>query len=459
MDKFFKLKENNTNVKTEILAGVTTFITMAYIIFVNPYLLTITAGEHLFTSITIATCIAAAIGTLIMGLYAKIPFAQAPGMGLNAFFAFTIIPMLGGYGGALAAVFISGVLFIIITLLGLRQAIVKAIPNNIKFAITAGIGLFIAFIGMQNAGLIVSNDATIVSLVDFSKFGESMSGEFAAEATAARGALIAIVGVLLIGVLMKLKIKGAILIGIIASTVMAFPLGLASMPDFSAGWNLELSPSLFKMDFSKIFLDESGAFNISALFTAVAIIISCFMIDMFDTIGTLLGTAGRANMLDEKGEFPQMKKAMMADAVATTAGACLGTSTVTTYIESGAGISEGGRTGLTAVTAGILFILAIFIAPLALMVPGAATAPALIMVGVLMMGSIAKIDFEEMTEAVPAFLTIALMPLTYSIATGIGAGLVAYPVLKLCTGKAKEVHWIAWILAILFILKFTVLPS
>lgn len=449
MDKFFGLKAAKTNVRTEIIAGVTTFFTMAYIIFVNPDLLSATAGEEYWGPIFIATCLAAAVGTLMMGLYARIPFAQAPGMGLNAFFAFSVATVYG-YNGALAAVFISGVIFILITVIGLREAIVRAIPQNLKVAISAGIGLFIAFVGLQGAGLIVNDDATLVKFASFSLDQEAFP----------MGALLSLIGLVIIAILYYFKVRGAILIGIIATTLIGIPLKVTQLPEaittshiadnFRDWTNL----SLLKLDFGALMGDATGIFT--GVLAILTVVISFTLVDMFDTIGTLVGTAKQANMLDEKGELPRMKQALMCDAVATTAGALAGTSTVTTYIESGSGISEGGRTGLTSVVTGILFILAVFLAPLAGIVPGAATAPALIIVGVLMMGSVKDIDFSDFSEAVPAFLTMVMMPLTYSIATGIGLGLISYTLIKLFTGKIRQVSILAIVVAALFVVKFII---
>ncbi|MDW7658009.1 MAG: NCS2 family permease [Bacillota bacterium] len=449
MDKFFGIKEAKSSVRTEILAGITTFFTMAYIIVVNPSILSLTTSDpdKYWGPIFIATCLAAAIGTLMMGLYARIPFAQAPGMGLNAFFAFSVATVYG-YNGALAAVLISGLIFIIITVIGARESIVKAIPHNLKMAISAGIGLFIAFVGMQNAGLVVNNDATLVSFASFSLQQDAFP--FAP--------LLALIGIVIIAILYFLKVKGSILIGIIACTLIGIPMGITKLPeaittagiaDSFKNWT---QLSLFRLDFGALMGDASGIF--AGVLTIITVIISFTLVDMFDTIGTLIGTAKQADMLDENGNLPRMKQALMCDAVATTAGACMGTSTVTTYIESGSGISEGGRTGLTAVTTGILFIVALVLAPLAGIVPSAATAPALIVVGVLMMASLKDINFKDMTEAVPAFLTMVMMPLTYSIATGIGIGLISYVLIKLGTGKIKDLHLVTIIIAALFIIKF-----
>ncbi len=449
MDKFFGIKAAKSDVRTEILAGITTFFTMAYIIFVNPDLISATTPDPdmYWGSIFIATCLSAAVGTILMALYARIPFAQAPGMGLNAFFAFSVATIYG-YNGALSIVFISGLVFILITLIGAREAIVKAIPHNIKIAISAGIGLFIAFVGLQNAGIIVKNDATIVDFVSFSLKQEAFPF----------GPLLAILGVIIIAVLYHFKVKGAILIGIIACTLIGFPMGITKLPESLAVSGLVSNfknwtqLGLFKFDFKAILGDTSGVFT--GVLTIVTVIISFTMVDMFDTIGTLIGTAKQANMLKEDGTLPRMREALMCDSIATVAGACMGSSTVTTYVESGAGISEGGKTGLTSLTTGILFIFALVLAPLAGIVPSAATAPALIIVGVLMMANVKEIDFSDMTEAVPAFLTIAMMPLTYSIATGIGLGLISYVLIKLFSGKIKDLHFVSVIIAILFVIKF-----
>lgn len=469
MEKFFGLKENNTSVRTEVIAGITTFITMAYIIFVNPDILSTPLfmmedpnAAVIKDSVFVATCIAAAIGTLIMGLYAKLPFAQAPGMGLNAFFAFTIVLGMGyTFNQALAAVFISGILFIIITLIGLREAIVKAIPLNLKYAITAGIGLFIALIGMVNANIVMKNPETVVQLIDFSKFN---STELYNEITgltygmATKNAIVAIIGLIIIGILTIRKVRGSILIGILATTIVGIPFGVTNLSNFGiVALPPSIMPTLFKMDFAGL-LGTGGQGFWAAVFGALTVIISFSLVDMFDTIGTLIGTGQKAGLLDKEGKLPRMEKALMADAVATTAGACLGTSTVTTYIESGAGVAEGGKTGLTSVVTGLLFLVALFFAPLVGLVPSAATAPALIVVGVLMMSSIKNIEFDDFSEALPAFLTIVMMPFTYSIATGIAFGLIVYPITKIAAGKAKEVHPIVYVLALLFILRFSVLP-
>ena len=440
LDNYFRLTENKTDVKTEIIAGLTTFITMAYILFVNPNILSVAGMD--FNSVFLATTLSAAIGTFIMGFYANIPFAQASGMGLNAFFTFSVVLGLGyTWQQALAIVFLSGILFILLTVTGARRAIIDAIPASLKHAIGGGIGLFIALIGFQNAGIVIHEENTLVTLTRFDN----------------PGVILAVIGLVITGILMVRKIKGAILIGIIITTIIGIPMGLTNTA-IDMAINLDISPTFMKMDFGGL-LNAQGTGNLlTALANALTVIISFSLVDMFDTIGTLIGTANKAGMLDEDGNLPNMNKALLADAVATSVGAVLGTSTVTTYVESAAGVAEGGRTGLTAVTTGALFILAIFLAPFALAIPGEATAPALIIVGVLMMGAVKQINFDDFTEALPAFLTIAVMPFTYSIANGIAAGLIFYPIVKIVTGKAKDVHPAVYILAILFILRFTVLP-
>jgi AGZA family xanthine/uracil permease-like MFS transporter len=467
LESYFKLSENHTTVKTEIIAGITTFITMAYIIIVNPNVLRASgmnshhlildaankatvSNDSIVASIFVATCIAAAIGTLIMGLYANLPFAQASGMGLNAFFTYSVcIGMHYTWQQALAAVFISGILFIIITVTSIREKIVDALPQNLKLAISGGIGLFIALIGFKNGGIIVSNPDTLVS---FGKFDNS-------------GVILTLIGIAIIAILMSRKVKGSMLIGIIATTIIGFPLGITKgiHLDKIFNTNISLSPTFLKMDFSGLFHHTSGniagAGFFGAFLSIIMVVLTFSLVDLFDTIGTLVGTAQKANMVDKDGKVKNMSKALVSDAVATTVGAVLGTSTVVTYVESTSGISEGGRTGLTSVVTGILFLCSLFLGNLVGIVPNQATAPALIIVGVLMMGSVTKIDFSDFTEALPAFFTIAIMPFTYSIANGIAAGLIFYPIVKIATGRHKEVHPIVYVLAILFIIRFVILPS
>lgn len=463
LEKLFKLKENGTNVKTEILAGVTTFITMAYIIFVNPSILMQAgmnaqglfgdavgkAGINAITdpvvgSVFVATCLAAAVATLIMAFYANLPFAQASGMGLNAFFTYSVVLGLGyTWQQALAAVFISGILFIIITVTSIREKIVDALPQNLKYAISGGIGLFIALIGLKNGGVIVASPATLVT---FGKFVD-------------KGVILTLIGVLIIAILMSRQVKGSILIGILLTTVIGIPMGLTNTNIGSIVSSIpSLKPTLFQFDFNGL-LNHTGGGAYGAITSIIMVVLTFSLVDLFDTIGTLVGTAQKGGLVDKNGKVKNMNKALISDAVGTTVGACLGTSTVCTYVESSSGISEGGKTGLTSATVGILFLLALFFTPVVGMVPSQATAPALIIVGVLMMESITKINFSDFTEALPAFFTMAMMPFTYSIANGIAVGIISFPIVKLATGKRKEIHPIIYILAILFIIRFIILPE
>lgn len=430
MEKFFKLKDNHTDAKTEILAGITTFMTMAYILAVNPGMLSTTGMD--FGGVFTATVIASIIGTLIMALYAKYPFALAPGMGLNAFFAFTVVlgPMGKSWQFALTAVLIEGLIFILLSFIKAREAIFDSIPLNLKHAVSVGIGLFIAFIGLSGAGIVGSGEGVIVALGDLS------SG----------GPLVAIIGILITGFLLAKNVKGAILIGIIATTLIGIPMGVTIIPE---GFNpVSLPPSLSQVAFKFVGFEE--IFTMEML----VVVFTFLFVDIFDTVGTLAGVSSKAGMLDDKGRLPRVGKALMADAVATVAGACLGTSTVTTYVESAAGVAEGGRTGLTALSTSVMFAIALFFAPLFTLIPSAATAPALVIVGLFMMSPITKIDFFDYTEAIPAFLTIVMMPFAYSIADGIVFGMVSYVILKLVSGRTKEVSKVMWLLAILFVIKF-----
>ncbi|MBI6872592.1 NCS2 family permease [Clostridium aciditolerans] len=429
MESYFKLRENETNIKTEILAGITTFMTMAYILVVNPSILSQTGMN--FGAVFTATALAAIVSTLLMGIYAKLPFAQAPGMGINAFFAFTIVIGMGHtWQFALTAAFLEGIIFIILTIFNVREAIIDSIPVNVKKAISVGIGLFIAFIGLENAGIVVHpKSGTIVSL------GNVTSGT----------ALLAIIGVILTGVLLARNIKGALLIGIVVTTIIGIPMGITKLPNAVFSMPPSISPIFLKFEWNHIFTADMFI----ALFTLL------FM-DMFDTIGTLVGVATKAGMLDEKGNVPRAKEALMSDAIGTTLGACFGTSTVCTYVESASGVAAGGKTGLTAVSTAVMFMLALFISPLFLMIPSAATAPALILVGLFMLSPIKELDLTDFTEAIPAFLTIIMMPLAYSISDGLIFGIVSYVALKVLVGKGKEVTITTYIIAALFILKFFV---
>ena len=427
LEKFFQLKDNKTTVRTEILAGITTFMTMAYILAVNPSILSATGMDKnaLFT----ATALSSLIATLVMALVAKLPFALAPGMGLNAFFAFTVVLGMGhSWQFALTAVFIEGILFIILTAFNIRELIVNAIPMAMKHAVSAGIGLFIAFIGLQNAGVIVNNDAVLVGLGDMGS----------------APVILALSGLVLTGVLLAMKVKGALLIGIFIVTVVGIPFSVTTLPESQlVSLPPSIAPIFMKFEFTEIFTLDM-----------LIVVFTFLFVDMFDTVGTLVGVSDKAGMLDKQGRVPRVKQALFADAIGTTAGAILGTSTVTTYVESAAGVAEGGKTGLTSLSVAGMFVIALFFAPVFTMVPGAATAPALILVGFFMMSPILKINFDDYTESIPAFLTILMMPLTYSIAEGIVFGMLAYVLLKLLTGKQKDLTVIMYILAALFILKF-----
>jgi AGZA family xanthine/uracil permease-like MFS transporter len=428
IERIFKLEENKTDIKTEVLAGITTFMTMAYIIFVNPAILS-EAGMP-YNGVFIATIVSSILGTLSMAFLTNYPFALAPGMGLNAFFAYSVVIGLGvSWKTALGLVFIEGIIFIILSLTPIRKALVNSIPMSLKTSISAGIGLFIAFIGLQNAKIVVADPSTLV------KMGQLFSGP----------SLIAILGLIITGILYSLKIKGALLLGIIISTILgffngvtSFPEGIVALPKMS-----DWSSVLFK-------LDLHSAFS----FDMIGVLISFLFVDIFDTAGTLIGVSQQAGYLKEDGTLPKADKAMLADSIATTGGALFGTSTVTTYVESAAGVSVGGRTGLTGVVISLLFFLSLFFRPIISIVPSAATAPALIIVGVMMLSNIVKIQWDDFTEVIPAFIAMITMPLTYSVSNGIALGFITYPILKLFTGKGKEVHWLVYVLCILFILYF-----
>lgn len=429
MENFFKLKENKTNVKTELVAGITTFMTMAYILAVNPLILADAGMDPggVFT----ATALAATIATLIMALYAKYPFGLAPGMGLNAFFTYSVVLGMGKpWEFALTAVLIEGIVFILLSFINVREAIFDSIPSNLKNAVSAGIGLFIAFIGLTGAGLVVAGDGTLLALGDLS------SG----------GALVCILGIIVTGFLFAKNVKGALLIGIIFSTLIGIPMGVTIVPDNFANI-VSLPPSVKEVAFKLVGFDQIFSFDM------LIVVFTFLFVDIFDTVGTLAGVASKAGMLDKEGKLPRVGKALMADAVGTVAGACLGTSTVTTFVESASGVAEGGRTGLTALSTAGMFALSLFFAPVFTMIPTAATAPALIIVGLFMIGSVSKIDFTDFTEGIPAFLTIAMMPFAYSIAEGIVFGMVSYVALKAATGRFKEISPTMWILAGLFIVR------
>jgi adenine/guanine/hypoxanthine permease len=436
-EKLFKLSSKGTTVKVELLAGLTTFLTMAYILAVNPGLLSNEFGAGMpFQSVFLATALSAALASIIMGLYANYPIALAPGMGVNAFFSFTAVNMLGGsWQAGLAAVFISGVLFLVISLTGIRKMVINAIPKNLKLAIGAGIGFFIAFIGLQNAGIVVNNDAVLVGLGDLT----------------APTVLLAVFGILVTFALLARKISAGVFYGLVITAVVGIIAGLAGVEGMPA-----LPTAIVSFDFD---MPTFGAFvgGFGELFaspSAVLIIFTFLFIDFFDTAGTLVAVAGKTNLIDEKGELENVDKALMADAVGTVAGAILGTSTVTSYIESAAGVGVGGRTGLTAVTTGVLFILSIVFFPVLAVINGTVTAPALIVVGVLMAQQLGGIDWEDFIAATSGFVAIITMILAYSIADGIATGFITYGVVMVASGKAKEVKPVIWVLIAVFVAHF-----
>lgn len=444
MEKYFKLAENGTDVRREIIGGITTFLTMAYIIAVNADILGTKGVGMPAGAIVTATCLTAGITTIFMGLYANLPFALASGMGLNAFFAFSVVlGMNVPWQVALTAVFVEGIIFIILSLTNIRELVVNAIPTNLKYAVTAGIGLFIAFVGFSNAGIVVANESTKLAM------GNLLSPTV----------IITTIGILLTVILSKKNVKGAILWGILGSSIVAWIYAYIS-PEAAASHNIfipngifkyeSLKPIAFKLDFSYL-LDPS---KISSFMT---IVFTFLFVDFFDTVGTLVGVASKVGMVDEEGKVKNAGKALLVDAIGTTLGAVTGTSTVTTYVESSAGVAVGARTGLASVVTGILFLIALFFSPIFVAIPGSATAPALIIVGFYMIDSVRKIDFSDYTEGVPAFLTLALMPLTYSIGDGLTVGVISYALINLLSNifgkEKKKVSLVMYILAIVFILK------
>ncbi len=451
MEKFFKLKENGTNVKTEVIAGITTFMTMAYILAVNPSMLAAAGIDP--TAALIATCLASFVGTMCMALMANYPFALAPGMGLNAYFAYTVCIGMGyDWRVALAAVAVEGIIFIVLSLTNVREAIFNAIPSTLKKGVSAGIGLFIAFIGLQGAHLVVNNDSTLVSYVNF-------RGNFHTEGICA---ILALIGLFITVILYVKGVKASILIGIVATWVLgmiAQAIGLYQVtPD--AGF-YSLYPSFALTDFSK-FGETFGQvfkadFSGVSITNFIVVLFAFLFVDMFDTIGTLVGVATKAKMLDENEKLPRIKPALLADAIATFVGAIFGTSTTTTYVESSAGVGAGARTGLASVVTGFMFLLAIFFAPVFTAIPGFATAPALIFVGFLMVMAVTEIKFEDVTESIPAYLCFLCMPLMYSISEGIAIGVISYTIINVCCGKAKKVTPLMYILTVLFIAKYVFL--
>ena len=426
LNKLFGLNPKETNVKTEIMAGLTTFLTMAYILAVNPNILSATGMDRgaLFST----TVLISAAATILMGLYAKLPFALAPGMGLNAFFAYTICLIMGySWQFALTAVFLEGLIFILLTVTNVREKIVDIIPETLKKSISVGIGIYIAFIGLSSAEIVVNNDATLVSIGDLSQ----------------GPALLCVIGILLSSVLLIKKVPGALLIGIIVTTLIGIPLGVTQFNGVMSS-PPSVEPIFCKFEWTKIFTSEMFVIVFTLLF-----------VDLFDTIGTLIGVATRAGMI-KNGKIPHLKQAFMVDALATTSGAIMGSSTVTTFVESAAGVEQGGRSGLTAFVCGLCFLVSLFFAPLFLSIPSAATAPVLVLVGVMMMSSVVEINFREYSEAIPAFICFVMMPLCYSISDGIVLGMLSYVIINLCAGKYNKLSIGMYILSAFFLLKFLV---
>ena len=455
LEKWFHLKENHTDAKTEVIAGITTFMTMAYILAVNPNVLGASGmdGGAVFT----ATALAAMVGTLMMALFANYPFVMAPGMGLNAYFAYTVVLQMGySWEMALAAVFVEGVVFIVLSVTNVREAIFNSIPMNLKYAVSVGIGLFIAFIGFQNAKIVVDS-ATLVSLYSFK--GAVAAGTFSSEGITV---VLAMIGILITGILVVKNIRGNILWGILITWALGMicqltglyqpnpELGFYSMfPDFSAGFGIKsMAPTFMKLDFSKI-----------ASLDFLAVVFAFLFVDLFDTLGTLIGVASKADMLDKDGKLPHIRGALLSDAIATSVGAVFGTSTTTTFVESASGVAEGGRTGLTAIVAAILFGLSLFLSPIFLAIPSFATAPALVVVGFMMMTTVTKIDFSDYTEAIPAYICIIAMPFMYSISEGIAMGVISYVIMNVLTGNSKKkgISILMYVLAVAFILKYILL--
>ena len=453
LDKIFHLKENHTDVKTEVMAGITTFMTMAYILAVNPNILSASGMDR--GAVFTATALSSFIATCLMALLSNYPFVLAPGMGLNAYFTYTVVLGMGyTWQQALSAVFAEGIIFILLSLTNVREAIFNSIPMNLKHAVSVGIGLFIAFIGLQNAKIVVGNDSTLVSIFSFKS--SVAEGTFSSQGITV---LLALIGVLVTAILLAKNVKGGILWGILITWILGIlcqlthlyvpnaDLGYYSLlPDFSNGISVpSMMPTFMKMDFSIVFSLDF-----------VVIMFAFLFVDMFDTLGTLIGVASKADMLDKDGKLPKIKGALLSDAVGTTVGAMCGTSTVTTFVESASGVAEGGRTGLTSLVAAVLFGLSLLLSPIFLAIPSFATAPALIVVGYLMLTSVTKIDFNDMTEAIPCFIAIIAMPFMYSISEGISMGVISYVVINVITGKAKEkkISLLMYILAVLFVLKY-----
>lgn len=436
MDKLFHLKERGTTVGRELVAGLTTFLAMAYILAVNPGMLGLTGMNP--SAVFTATAVSAAVATLVMAFIANLPVALAPGMGLNAFFTFTVVKGMGcTWQLALTAVLVEGIIFILLSLCGIREAIIKSIPENLKKAVAVGIGLFIAIIGLANAGIVSSETGTIIGFVTFKM-------ENAA-------ALLAIIGLIITIVLYTFKVPGAILIGIVITTLIGIPMGVTKIPEGFKAVSAPDAPYFFAFDWKGTCIGADGAFSIAVLGKFIVILITFLFTDLFDTIGTLLGVAEQGNLKDKDGNVLNAKGALLADSVGTVVGACLGTSTVTSYVESSAGVGTGGRTGLASVFTAVLFLVSLLFSQVFLLIPSAATAPALIFVGYLMMKSVVDIKFDDPTEGIPAFITIITMPFAYSISKGIMYGIITYVITKICAKKAKEIPVVTWVLAVIFL--------
>lgn len=461
LERVFKLKENETNVKTEVIGGLTTFITMAYALLVIPNVLKISGmnaegikgdGAAVFTvlndpyvgSAFTAMCIVSAIGTLIMALYANLPFALAPGIGLTAFFTYSVCLTLGyTWQQGAAAICISGILFIIITVTSIREKIVEALPQNIKVAMTSGIGLFITLIGLKSGGVIVSSPDTLVAFGDFTN----------------PKTLLTIIGIAIMGILVAKNVRGGMLIAILITTLIGIPMGVTNFSNIQLlSMPKSIAPTFFQMDFKGL-LSQNGTGIIGTITSVIMVVLTFSLVDLFDTIGTLVGTANKANMVLPDGKIKNMKKALISDSISTTLSGIFGLTTTSTYVESAAGIAAGARTGLSSAVVSFLFILSLFMGGIVGIVPTEATAPALVVVGILMLESIKEVDFSDFTEALPAFFTIVIMPFSYSIANGIAAGIIFYPLMKVFTKRYKEVHPIIYVLAVLFIIRFIMLPQ
>ena len=455
LEKFFHLRENNTDKKTEIMAGLTSFMTIAYILAVNPNILSASGMDK--NAVLLATSLAAFCGSMFMALFANYPFVLAPGMGLNAYFAYTVVIGMGySWQLALLAVFAEGIIFILLSLTNVRESIFNAIPMTLKSAVSVGIGLFITFVGLQNAKLIVASSSTLVTYQHF-------KGELFASVGV--GAILALIGVLATAVMMAKKVRGGILYGILVTWLLGIVCEIAGIyvPDPDAGMYSVIPTAIVSFDFSSIGKTFGQVFDFNAInigFVDFIVVVFAFLfVDLFDTLGTLIGVATNAGMLDKNGKLPHIKGALMADAVATTVGAVLGTSTTTTVVESASGVAQGGRTGLTSATAAVLFLLSAVFSPVFLAVPSFATAPALIVVGFYMMASVSKIDFSDVSEGLPAFLTIVVMPLAYSVAEGIAIGFISWTLINVIIGKSREknINPIMYVLTLLFIVKYVLL--